>query len=126
MKHLHKASGITFDCGELIERDTGRTFNMTVITLWHETDECDCKSPDIIGYYFGEYDAATTDYYIDDWFDQQNKTEDLAMMLAEALEIIRAYHITNRDVLEIDDLVRIKRLMRSIDKHGRRLCDLYT
>ena len=70
MKHLHKLTGLTFECGELIEFDTGKTFDMTVITLW-DYPECD-QPPIIIGYYFGEYDEETTNNYIDEWLQQHD------------------------------------------------------
>ena len=61
MKHLHEKSGTIYEVGRLYDFD-GATFDMCVITKWDYNFE---SAPKIINYYFGDYDKATTDEYID-------------------------------------------------------------
>ena len=100
MKHLHKASGNTFDCGELIERDTCKTYDITVITFWNTDSEGDIQPPIIVGYYFGEYDAATTDYYIDEWLQKQEAEYSWLALVSNCAKIVEAYYVTNADVFK--------------------------
>jgi hypothetical protein len=75
MKHLHKSSGRTFECGELLELKSDvkadgvrRTYDIIVITYWpDDTDEVI-----LVGFYFGDYAEDTTDYYIDRWLETQS------------------------------------------------------
>lgn len=92
MKHLHKATGLTFECGELIDRSDNSTFDITVITFWHEPaeDDDDFAPPILINYYFGEYNPENTDYYIDQWLKSARDCKD----------VVDAYWLTNKDVLE--------------------------
>ena len=102
MTHLHKTSGLYFECGELMDfpvKDARKTYDMTVITLWGCTDG-DPDSPIIIGFYFGEYDAATTDYYIDQWLATQGQKEEFATVIRCCMEIVEAYDITNEGYLD--------------------------
>lgn len=105
MTHLHKSSGMYFQCGELMETSaevtpdgTRKTFDITVITLWDQPGKDFDMPPIIVGYYFGEYNPKDTDYYIDQWLKDFNNCKD----------IIDAYYITNEDVL--DDNWRAKAL----------------
>lgn len=92
MKHVHKSTGLIFECGELIDRSDNSTFDITVITFWHEPDEDDdyVAPPIIISYYFGDYDRESTDYYIDQWL----KT------VRDCKDVVDAYWLTNEDLLE--------------------------
>lgn len=92
MKHLHKATGLTFECGELIDRSDNSTFDITVITFWREPaeDDDDFAPPIIVSYYFGEYNQEYTDYYIDQWLKNVRDCKD----------VVDAYWLTNEDVLE--------------------------
>jgi len=92
MKHVHKSTGLTFECGELIDRSDNSTFDITVITFWYEPaeDDDDVAPPIIIGYYFGDYDRESTDYYIDQWL----KT------VRDCKDVVDAYWLTNEDLLE--------------------------
>lgn len=98
MKHLHKKSGLMFECGELMETSVEvvdgvrRTYDMTVITFWGKHAEESDKPPIIVGYYFGDYTVEDTDYYIDRWL----------QTVRDCLSIVDAYWLTNEDVL-IDD-----------------------
>lgn len=104
MKHLHKSSGLCFECGELIDiREDGRnvrkTYDMTVITLWQDVEN-ELTPPIVIGYYFGDYDAKTTDYYIDRWFEKQSTGNMWRKFVTDCASIVDAYYITNEDVLD--------------------------
>lgn len=59
MKHIHKKTGVEYEVGKLVDFD-GKSFDITVITLWPDTD-----SMVVVDYYFGDYSPATTDFYID-------------------------------------------------------------
>lgn len=96
MTHVHKATGMKFECGELIEIGTNKTFDMTVITHWPS----DCEPPIIIGYYFGGYDPEAVDFYVEDWLIKRAKDAAWLETLVDAYNIVRAYKITNEDVLE--------------------------
>lgn len=102
MKHLHKTSGLCFECGELIDfltDGTRKTFDITVITLWQDVEN-ELTPPIIIDYYFGEYDATTTDYYIDRWFEKQSTNSMWRKFVSDCAYIVDAYYITNEDVLD--------------------------
>lgn len=105
MKHLHKASGKTFECGELMEfpaNGTRKTYDMTVISLWEDDPNSDPQPVIIVGYYFGEYDEETTNYYIDQWFQKQAMDNEWLKIVGDCKDIVDAYWITNEDVLEGD------------------------
>ena len=112
MTHLHKTSGAKFECGELIEIGTGKTFDMTVITHWPSDEE----PPVIVGYYFGEYTPETTDYYVDEWLTQRAKDEAWLDTLFECREIVEAYLITNDEVLEDAQRDKVLRVLKAISK----------
>ena len=69
MKHIHKRTGVEYEVGRLDDFD-GKTFDMCVITKW-DTEKWE-EHPIIIDYYFGEYDAETTDDYIDMYLEKNN------------------------------------------------------
>lgn len=107
MKHLHKSSGLVFECGELIDiredgRNVRRTYDMTVITLWNHDcfNNDDIRPPVIIDYYFGDYDEEKTDYYIDRWFERQSTNNMWRKFITDCASIVDAYYITNEDVLD--------------------------
>ena len=105
MKHIHKATGLEFECGELTETSVcgnNKTYDMTVITLWHN-DEDDLTSPDIVGYYFGEYDAATTDHYIDRWFEERAMNDAWRKVVCNCRDIVAAYIAANESRLDDTD-----------------------
>lgn len=102
MTHLHKASGLYFECGELMDfpvKAVRKTYDMTVITLWGCT-EGDPDSPIIIGFYFGEYDEETTNYYIDRWLEKQSTNNMWRKFVSDVKGIVDAYWLTNYEVLE--------------------------
>lgn len=102
MRHLHKSSGLYFECGELMDfpvKDARKTYDMTVITLWNE-DEDSCESPIIVDYYFGEYSVDTTDYYIDQWFDKRAMDKMWNKFIGDCASIVDAYYITNEGMLD--------------------------
>lgn len=103
MKHLHKRSGHYFEVGSYTDGD--RTYDITVISYWKDPETQDVGSPvELIGYYFGDYDEETTDFYIDRWFD--NRSKEISVLIA-AGKYFDAYLTTNRDVLDkptIDEL----------------------
>lgn len=109
MQHLHKASGLVFECGELVDfRECDSrvrcTYDMTVITHWnHRSFDNDLQPPVIIGYYFGEYDEATTDYYIDRWLEKQAADNLWRRTVSDCEQIVNAYWLTNEDVLRHDE-----------------------
>lgn len=102
MQHLHKASGLYFECGELMEfpvNGVRKTFDMTFITLWQDVDN-ELTPPIIIGYYFGDYDPEITDYYIDRWFEKQSTDSMWRKFVKDCAAIVDAYYVTNEDVLD--------------------------
>lgn len=110
MTHLHKYSGLAFECGELIDiREDGKrvrkTYDMTVITLWQDVEN-DLTPPIIIGYYFGDYNPELTDYYIDRWIEKQSTDAMWRKFVSDCASIVDAYYVTNEDVL--DDTVKRK------------------
>lgn len=102
MKHLHNKSGLYFECGELIDRAANETYDITVITLWHDPNEDDVQPPELVGFYFGEYDPEHTDYYIDRWFEEHAADAKTTDLIIRCRSIVRAYWLCNEDVL-IDD-----------------------
>ena len=71
MKHLHEASGLEFEIGELVEPGRKKTYDIMIITFWPDA-ESGAESPvSIVDYYFGDYDKDTTDRYIDEWLRRQ-------------------------------------------------------
>ena len=127
MKHLHKASGLIFECGELIDiRERGmrvsKTYDMTVITLWNNnSDKDDFRPPVIIGYYFGDYDAVATDYYIDCWFEKQSTSGIWRKLVGDCASIVSAYYATNCDALDDDD----RRKVRTVRDGLNNLLEVY-
>lgn len=121
MKHLHKASGLVFECGELIDiREDGRnvrkTYDMTVITLWtHDSFNDDVQPPVIIDYYFGEYNEETTNYYIDRWFEKQSTCNMWRKFVGDVKEIVDAYWLTNHEVLEEDYKRKVQTVITGLD-----------
>lgn len=102
MKHLHAASGLYFECGELMEFPANgirKTYDMTVITLWGDPED-DPEAPTIVGYYFGDYDEKTTDYYIDQWLQQQAMHDAWLKLVGDCLGIANAYDLTNKGHLD--------------------------
>ena len=72
MKHVHKTTGKEYVVGKLVDFD-GSDFDIKVITEWPNVDEADEPvNPIIVGYYFGDYDAGITDYYIDQYLETGN------------------------------------------------------
>lgn len=112
MTHVHKATGMKFECGELIEIGINETFDMTVITLWPSDEE----PPIIIGYYFGGYSPETTDYYIDDWLWKRAKHAAWIECLIDIHDIVDAYRITNEDVLEEPMRDKVERTLKVLRK----------
>ena len=123
MKHLHKSSGLEFECGELMEHSRDiqadgirKTYDMTVITLWSGDDE----SPIIVGYYFGDYDEETTDYYIDQWLQKQAMENEWLKIVHDCKCIVNAYWITNEDVLVDneygDNRSRVQRTLTNLNR----------
>lgn len=112
MTHLHKATGMKVECGALFEIGTNKTFDMTVITHWSSDEE----PPIIIGYYFGNYDPETTDFYIDEWLLKRAKEAAWIDVLVDAYDIVKAYEITNEDVLEEPMKSKVERTINVLDK----------
>lgn len=71
MKHVHEASGLTFEVGELVEPDRSKTYDLSIITFWPDADSGAATPVTLVDYYFGDYDEASTDYYIDEWLQRQ-------------------------------------------------------
>ena len=106
MKHLHNKSGLYFECGELIDRVANETYDITVITLWHDPNEDVVLPPELVNFYFGEYDPEHTDYYIDRWFEERAAHNEFLKLVRDCKGIVDAYWLTNEDVLvdnEYDD-----------------------
>ena len=97
MKHFHKSSHMTFECGELIDRVAGETFDITVITFWGEET---LSPPIIVDYYFGEYDEGLTDEYIDAWLTKRNVKNDWLKLAVNCTDIISDYYTVNKDILQ--------------------------
>lgn len=112
MKHVHKQSGMTFECGELIDRGANATYDMTVITYWPSGYE----PPVIVGYYFGEYDPEATDFYIDEWFATSFKNNAWIDVLFDAHDIVDAYRITNEGVLDEATSERVARVLSVLNR----------
>ena len=71
MKHVHEASGLTFEVGELVEPDRSKTYDLSIITFWSDADSGAATPVTFVDYYFGGYDEALTDRYIDVWLRRQ-------------------------------------------------------
>lgn len=71
MKHLHEASGLMFEIGELVEPDRKKTYDITVITFWPDAESGAASPMNIVNWYFGDYDKNVTDSYIDEWLRRQ-------------------------------------------------------
>lgn len=112
MKHKHKATGTVFECGELIEIGTNKTYDITVITYWPASGE----QPTIIDYYFGEYDPETTDYYIDEWFTKRVRNNSWLDILVDIQDIVDAYRITNDGVLDAIMCEKVDRVLHTLKK----------
>lgn len=113
MTHLHEASGLYFECGELMEfpvNGTRKTYDMTVITLWGCT-EGDPEAPIIVGYYFGDYNEETTNYYIDEWFQKRTMYVPYKL-IADCNDIVEAYWLTNEDVIADDEFSDLREKVR--------------
>lgn len=96
MKHLHKASGQTFEVGEYIDGD--KTYNITVISYWKDADTQGVGSPvEIIGYYFGDYNEEDTDFYIDKWITNREKE---IRVLQIAKKCVNDYHTIDKEYLD--------------------------
>ena len=67
MKHIHEKSGQVYEVGRLHDFD-GSDFDMCVITKWDDSFE---SAPKLITYYFGDYDKATTDEFIDMYLEEK-------------------------------------------------------
>ena len=96
MKHIHEKTGTPFQVGRLIDFD-GRTFDITVITLWDEEHDFEA-SPVIVGYYFGDYDQEVTDDYIDMYIEEQNS-------LKKVVKYLRTNN-TNLDIEAPDETIK--------------------
>lgn len=122
MTHLHKSSGLYFEVGELMEfpvKDARKTYDMSVITLWGCADG-EPDAPIIIGYYFGEYDAAITDHYINEWFAKQAIEGEWLKIVRDCKDIVDAYWVTNEDVLTDDDFgINRKKVQRTLTNLNR-------
>lgn len=112
MTHVHDATGMKFECGELIEIGTRKTFDMTVITYWPG----EYAPPVIVGYYFGEYDREATDYYIDEWFATSFKNNAWIDVLFDAHDIVDAYRITNEEVLDAATSEKVARVLSVLSR----------
>lgn len=122
MTHLHKASGLTFECGELMEfpvDGTRKTYDITVITSWDRTED-GCEPVIIVGFYFGEYDAELTDYYIDKWFQEQAMDNEWLKIVSDCKDVVEAYWVTNEDVLADDEYSdqrsKVKRTLTNLNR----------
>lgn len=118
MKHLHKASGKTFECGELMEfpaNGTRKTYDMTVISLWEDDPDHDPQPVIIVGYYFGEYNEETTDYYIDQWFQKQAMENEWLKLVSSCQDIVNAYWLTNEDVLPDEGSLSCSKVRQTLD-----------
>lgn len=119
MRHLHKASGKTFECGELMDfpaEGIRKTYDMTVISLWEDDPDNDPQPVIIVGYYFGEYDEETTDFYIDRWFEAQAMDNEWLKIVSDCKDIVDAYWITNEDVLEGDLRIKAQRTRTNLKR----------
>ena len=117
MTHLHKTSGLYFECGELMDfpvKDARKTYDMTVITLWGCTDG-EPDSPTIVDYYFGKYDEDTTNYYIDRWLEKQSTKEMWRKCVGDVKTIVDAYWLTNESYLEEDHARRVQTVRTGLD-----------
>lgn len=103
MKHIHKKTGYEFEVGEYCDGD--KTYDITIISYWKSAEE-ECKgSPvELVGYYFGGYDEAITDVYIERWLDERAKE---TRTLKVALDVMNAYLLTNSEFLEPNTNSRI-------------------
>lgn len=127
MTHLHKSSGLYFECGELLEfpvNGVRKTYDMTVISLWGCT-EGDSDAPIIVGHYFGEYDEEMTNYYIDQWLQKQGIYNEWLKIVGDCKDIVEAYWITNEDVLQDDEFsVQRSKVQRTLT-NLKRILEVY-
>lgn len=85
MKHIHTSTGKEFEVGEL--KDGDKTYDITVITKWTDPESDELPPVRLINYYFGGYDKADTDFYIDKTVEQQQTLNWLVGYLNDRLII---------------------------------------
>ena len=71
MKHTSKINGKTYEIGFAMSTENGKTYNDDITLIWYDSPESieKCFSENIpprvfVGWYFGEYDFDTTEYYV--------------------------------------------------------------
>jgi hypothetical protein len=123
MKHAHKKTGIVFEVGDYVDVHDDKVYDMTIISYWNRPDDEDPPVL-IVGYYFGDYDAEVTDYYIDKWLANNEKEVET---LQTALGYLDAYLTINGDVMETRDIGILKECIDSckeiIDEREQQLCN---
>lgn len=70
MTHVHKKSGKSFEVGQVIDQNDGRSYDINVILQFPDDDDDEDLEVKLVGFYFGDYDEETTDDYIDMYFDE--------------------------------------------------------
>lgn len=109
MKHIHEKTGLEFEVGEYTDGD--KTYDITIISYWKDPEsegEGNGSPVEIVNYYFGGYDEATTDRYIDMWL--ANRAKEISV-LQTARDYMDAYLVTNRDVLTYPTISRLEQAL---------------
>ena len=107
MKHIHNKTGYEFEVGEYVDGD--KTYDITIISYWKDAETQDVGSPvELVGYYFGGYDEATTNRYIELWLSKREKE---IRVLQTAHDFMDAYRITNEGFLEGTTIGRLQRAL---------------
>lgn len=109
MRHIHERTGKTYEIGHIVDRENpNTTYDMTSIMYFGDDD----ASPFIVGYYFGDYSAPTTDCVIDSWLLDK---EDHIKALEGANKYLYRYRTTNDGHLDKDVINEINSIAFTLD-----------
>ena len=111
MKHLHKASGQTFEVGSYEDGD--KTYDITIISYWKDPETQGVGSPvEIIGYYFGGYCEETTNFYIDEWIENREKE---VRVLTASKKFLNDYLTVDREFFEESKVSELEETLYECD-----------
>lgn len=109
MKHFYDKTGQAFEVGRLVDPNGG-TYDINVIMKWDE--ENFEQNPIIINYYFGDYSKEDTDYYIEQFLNQQETLKNVLRYLTGKLEVDGYYYKTE----EPEEFEKLKQTIDSVSE----------
>ena len=110
MNHSINVNGKTFWTAQVVDSYEKKTHDMTAIFM-----DRDDESPMIIDYYYGEPDEKTTAHYINEWFAARGVDAVFNSYLADICDIVNAYHLTNREYLDAENLDKVERALNFLN-----------